>query len=215
MKSVIIGAGKYGEVYASYLKESGVEIVGFLDDDKTIQNSVVCALPVLGGTDLLPELKLRYQVEAIYCPLGNNKLRVELLSKAAELGYAIPNFIHHSVLISPNVQIGKKGVYILANTVIVPHVVLDDYVMISVGANIIHHSCLQKGVFVSNGVNLGASLVAKEYAYVGMGATVMTGVKELGEECLIGAGAVVIRDVEPRAIVAGVPARVIKHKNEN
>ena len=96
-----------------------------------------------------------------------------------------------------------------------PHVVLDDYVMISVGANIIHHSCLQKGVFVSNGVNLGASLVAKEYAYVGMGATVMTGVKELGEECLIGAGAVVIRDVEPRAIVAGVPARVIKYKNEN
>ena len=33
MKSVIIGAGKYGAVYLSYLKEAGIEIIGFLDDD--------------------------------------------------------------------------------------------------------------------------------------------------------------------------------------
>ena len=33
MKSVIIGAGTYGEVYLAYLQEAGVEIVGFLDDD--------------------------------------------------------------------------------------------------------------------------------------------------------------------------------------
>lgn len=29
MKSVIIGAGTYGEVYLAYLQEAGVEIVGF------------------------------------------------------------------------------------------------------------------------------------------------------------------------------------------
>ena len=33
MRSVIIGAGKYGAVYLSYLKDAGIEIVGFLDDD--------------------------------------------------------------------------------------------------------------------------------------------------------------------------------------
>ena len=33
MKSVIIGAGTYGEVYLAYLQEAGVEIVGFLDDN--------------------------------------------------------------------------------------------------------------------------------------------------------------------------------------
>ena len=32
MKSVIIGAGTYGEVYLAYLQEAGIEIVGFLDD---------------------------------------------------------------------------------------------------------------------------------------------------------------------------------------
>ena len=41
----------------------------------------------------------------------------------------------------------------------------------------------------------------------------MTGLHSLGTDCLIGAGAVVIRDVPDGAIVAGVPAKVIKYKN--
>jgi acetyltransferase-like isoleucine patch superfamily enzyme len=40
----------------------------------------------------------------------------------------------------------------------------------------------------------------------------MTGMHELGEDCLIGAGAVVIRDVPDRAVMAGVPAKVLKYK---
>ena len=40
----------------------------------------------------------------------------------------------------------------------------------------------------------------------------MTGVKVLGENCLIGAGAVVIKDVPANAIVAGVPAKVLRYK---
>jgi serine acetyltransferase len=45
-----------------------------------------------------------------------------------------------------------------------------------------------------------------------MGATVMTGVHSIGYDSLIGAGATVIRDVPDYAVMAGVPARVIKYK---
>ncbi len=201
MRSIIIGAGTYGQVYLAYLQEAGVDVVGFLDDDKNLFGQEVCGIPVLGGTDLLPELKESHKVEAVYCPIGSNRIRVKFLSKARELGYATPNYIHPSVIISPNVTISNNGVYILINTMIMPYVTIKDFVMISGGSNIIHHSTLEEGVFVSNGVNLGASLVAKKFAYVGMGATVMTGVKVLGEDCLIGAGAVVIRDVPDKAVV--------------
>lgn len=40
----------------------------------------------------------------------------------------------------------------------------------------------------------------------------MTGIHELGENCLVGAGAVVIKDVPDNAVVAGVPAKIIKYK---
>lgn len=212
MNSVIIGAGKYGEVYLSYLREVGVDVIGFLDDDPHIQGSEICGIPIIGPVSRMRFLKESHGVEAIYCPLGNNRLRVRFLEIARDNGYKTPNFIHKDVKISPNVKIADEGVYILGNTYIMPHVEIESDVMISVGANIIHHTTLRQGVFISNGVNLGASLVAEKYAYLGMGSTVMTGVKTLGKDCLVGAGATVIRDVPNGAIMAGVPARVIKYK---
>ena len=84
--------------------------------------------------------------------------------------------------------------------------------MISMNANICHHSILKEGVFLSNGVNFGASIIANENAYIGMGSTIMTGIKQLGDNCLVGAGAVVIKDVPANTIVAGVPAKIIRTK---
>ena len=212
MKSVIIGAGTYGEVYLAYLQEAGIEIVGFLDDDSKYINQKVCGIPVLGGFDFLACLKDEYGVKAVYCPLGNNKLRVELLNRALSLGYEVPTFIHSTVVLSPNVKIGDKGIYILPKTVIMPWCNIHDFVMMSVNSVVSHHTILEEGVFLSFGVNFGASIIAHKYAYIGISATVMTGVHELGENCLIGAGAVVIKDVPTNAVMAGIPAKVLKYR---
>lgn len=212
MKAIIIGAGKYGEVYLTYLRTSGIDIVGFLDDDPNVTGKVIQGVPVLGPTDLLPKLRDTYGVDSVYCPLGNNPLRVKFLENARILGYNTPNYIHPTVDVADDVTIAKEGVYILDKSLIMPCVKIDKDVMISVGANIIHHTTLKSGVFISNGVNMGASIVVEENAYVGMGSTIMTGVDRIGKDCLIGAGAVVIRDVPDGAVVAGVPAKVIKYK---
>ncbi len=54
----------------------------------------------------------------------------------------------------------------------------------------------------------------KQGASIGSGAVVMCGVT-IGQNAIVGAGAVVLRDVAENAIVAGVPAEVIrKEKNE-
>ena len=91
-----------------------------------------------------------------------------------------------------------------------PYTVIDDYVMISMNALVAHHNHLYKGTFISTGVNFGASINAHENTYIGIGATIMTGLHNLGKDCIVGAGAVVIRDVPDNAVVAGVPAKVIK-----
>ena len=49
--------------------------------------------------------------------------------------------------------------------------------------------------------------------WIGMNATIMKGVT-IGENAIVGAGAVVTKDVPTNAIVAGVPAKVIKYRNE-
>ena len=211
MRSIIIGAGTYGQVYLTYLKEAGIDIVGFLDDDPKFAGQSVAGVPVLGPVSRLETLKDTDGIEAVYCPLGKNKLRVKFLSRARELGYKTPNYIHPTVCISPDVTIGE-GVYILLGAKVMPHTVIKDYVMISMGVLLAHHCVLEEGVFLSTGCNFGASIHAHKYAYCGIGSTIMTGIHELGEDCLIGAGAVVIKDVPERAVMAGVPAKVLKIK---
>ena len=213
MKSIIIGAGTYGEVYLSYLQEAGIEIVGFLDDNEELRGNTIRNIPVLGGIKLLENLKQTTGVEAVYCPLGNNKLRVQFLEYAQSLGYDTPNYIHPSVTVSPNVQLGTRGVYLLPSTVVMPWCKIADFVMVSVNSVISHHTTIEKGVFLSFGVNLGASITVHQYAYIGIGATIMTGVHEIGEDGLIGAGAVIIKDVPAHAIMAGVPAKLIRYKD--
>ena len=212
MRSVIFGAGTYGQVYLAYLQEAGVEVVGFIDDDPTIQGSLVGGIPVIGNHESLKDLKQQYNLEAFYCPLGNNQLRVKFMEMAKDAGFALPNYIHPSVVLSPHVIIGE-GVYILLGTHIMPHTLIKDYVMISMGVNVAHHVILEKGVFLSTGCNFGASIVAREKAYCGISSTIMTGIHELGKNCLIGAGAVVIHDVPDNAVMAGVPAKCLKFKD--
>lgn len=56
--------------------------------------------------------------------------------------------------------------------------------------------------------NAFAQTVVRRGASIGGGATILPGI-EIGERAMVGAGAVVTRDVPERAIVAGNPARVI------
>ncbi|MCD4681762.1 MAG: acyltransferase [Bacteroidales bacterium] len=49
--------------------------------------------------------------------------------------------------------------------------------------------------------------------WIGANCTIMPGI-EIGEGAIVGAGAVVAKDVEPCAIVAGNPARVVGHRDK-
>ena len=57
--------------------------------------------------------------------------------------------------------------------------------------------------------NCGKNIVIEDNVWIGAGAIILPGVT-LKKGCVIGAGAVVINDVEPNTFVAGVPAKFIK-----
>ena len=209
MKCVIVGAGTYGQVYYSYLKRNGVKIAGFLDDNPSLHGTEILGEKVLGGTEMLSSKSADF--DAVYAPIGNNKDRVKILSQARECGYQTPCFFHESAVISEDAKFAD-GIYVLAGSVIMPFAEFEDFAMVSMSVNVAHHSLLKTGAFLSTGVNFGASIVAEDFAYVGIGATIVTKVKRLGKNCLVGAGAVVVNDVPDNAVVAGVPAKVIKYR---
>lgn len=206
---VIFGAGTYGEVYSLYLS-SIYNVIGFIDDAIRLKDTLINNIPVLGGKDyLFANIPLDTNV---FIPIGNNKVRVDLLKEVSEKGYPTPSFIHPQTIIDSSVLVGK-AVYILPSTSIMPLTEIGNYVMISMGVNIAHHNIIGEGCFFSQGSNIGASIKINRLAYCGIASTIMTGVKFIGENSLIGAGAVIIKDVPDYAVVVGNPGKIIKYNS--
>lgn len=211
-KAVVIGAGTHGQVYCSYLQHAGIDVIGFVDDSKELYGKKVINLPVLGCYSDLLSNAFKSKVSDVYCFLGNNEIRVKYLSEMKSFGYNIPSFIHSSACVGPDVVTGE-AIYMLPGNVIMPHTTIGNYFMMNACSTIAHHAIVEDGVFLSSGVNIGAQINIKKNAYIGMGATAMTGINTIGKNTLIGAGAVVIKDVPNYAVVVGNPARIIRYTN--
>lgn len=208
-KCIIVGAGTYGQVYAAYLSKE-YDIVGFIDDNDDLLASTIGGIRVLGNVKYSFDFLAENPQVSIFVPLGDNILREKLLLDYFSKGYQTPTYIHPEVTIHENVEIGL-GVYILPGTNIMPYTIIEDFVMISMGVNIAHHNIISQGCFFSQGVNIGASVKIEQRAYFGIGSTLMTGVKNVGKDCLIGAGSVIIRDVPSNAVVVGNPGKILKY----
>jgi len=133
------------------------------------------------------------------------------------------NFItgHHALIRESN-NIGNN-VSIGSGAVVEHHVSIGNDVRIHSRAFIPEYSVLQDGCWIGPDVVLTNSYhpqcayskkclkgpVIKRNAKIGANATILPRVV-IGENSLVGAGAVVVSDVKPNSVVVGNPARVIK-----
>lgn len=127
----------------------------------------------------------------------------------------------HGALIREDNRIGHR-VSIGSHSIVEHHVVIEDDARIHSNAFVPEFSVLEAGCWIGpcvvvTNARYPRSPRAKERlegvriernARIGAGAILLPGVR-IGADALVGAGAVVTRDVPPRAVVVGNPARVI------
>jgi serine O-acetyltransferase len=81
---------------------------------------------------------------------------------------------------------------------------------------VIHDRCvLGDNVEIGSNVTIGGTSGKYRVPVIGNNVIISTGAKVLGEitigdNCVIGANSVVIKDVPPNSLVAGVPAKILK-----
>lgn len=202
----IYGAGTYGEVMFELAEVCGFNPVGFYDDDLEKKGNMVMGIPVLGKLEINKE---SVSGKNIVVAIGDNGLRRKFMLAIRQASGQLPALIHPQAKISKYASIGE-GCYLHAQTNIWTKAVVSDFSIISPNAIIAHHTKLGEAGFVSAGANVGAGVELGDGVLIGIGATIMTGVKRIGKQAVVGAGAVVIRDVEPSAVVAGNPAKQLK-----
>ena len=153
-------------------------------------------------------------------------------------------FKHPTAIVDERAQIGEKSsiwvnVQIRENVVIGTNCVISKDVYIDAGVNIGNDCKIQNGVSVYHGVTVGNRVFIgpnavftndkvprafnadwqitkteiKEGASIGANATIVCGIT-LGEYCMVAAGSVVTKDVEPFTLVLGNPAKPYARINE-
>jgi sugar O-acyltransferase (sialic acid O-acetyltransferase NeuD family) len=213
MDIIILGAGGHGRVVLDILMQAKLhKPVGFLDNNEKLKGRRVDGLPVLGNMDTLPELYSR-GIHGAVVAIGDNGVRRAMADALEQGGFEIANAIHPSAQIARNATIGK-GVVIAAGTLICAHCQIGDHAILNTGCIIDHESTIGMAAHICPGVRLAGHVIIESGAFIGIGATVTQNVR-VGCEAVVGAGAVVIRDVEPMTTVVGVPARCIKSTQDD
>ena len=114
-----------------------------------------------------------------------------------------------NVMAGPGVTIGDK-VKVQNNVSLYKGVTLEDGVFC--GPSCVFTNVLTPRGFVERKAEFGETIVRRG-ATIGANSTIVcgdpNGKTELGEYCFIAAGAVVVKDVPPHALMAGVPAKRI------
>lgn len=203
----IVGAGTYGEVMCELAEILGYIVKGFYDEDESKYGLSVMGHQVLGAFSELNEMDI--SGNKFIVAIGNNSVRLEIMQRIASSNGITPTLIHPTAVISPSAVIGK-GVYIQANAYIWTKVKIEDYCIISPNVVVCHHTSIGRGCLISNVTGVGASIQIQDRVFIGMGSTIVTGLHVIGENSIIGAGAVVLKDVEKNSVYVGVPARKIR-----
>ena len=208
MDVVIVGAGGHGKVVLEILRAAGLHRpVGFLDADPSLAGTSVNGVPVLGAINFIPRLK-QQKVKGAIVAIGDNRVRQAYAKTLAEHGLELVNAIHPSAVVSPTAKVGHD-VVIAAGAIISADVTLADSVICNTGCIVDHECEIGEAAHVAPAVALAGRVRVGPMAFIGIGAKVIPCLS-VGEGSIVGAGAVVIRDVPPHVTVVGTPARAIR-----
>ena len=203
----IIGAGDFGREMESWLEDlpnfkNEYEIKGYLDNNsKSLQNKPT-DYEIVGTHEEMEFKENDYVVIAI----SNSKVR----KRIAE---SLINKVNFFTYIAPNVTIGKftkigSGSIICSNCFISTNTVIGDFVIVNAGSNIGHDCIIESYCSLMANVDIGGSVILGEGVFIGTKATIIPK-KRIFRGIIIGAGAIVIRNLNKVGTYFGNPAKYI------
>lgn len=201
---LLVAASGLAREVLPVLRESGRDVLGFLDDRHPELPRTIGGAPVLGGIDDAP---LYPDADLLVC-VGSGLGRERVVARLGALGVDASRF---ATVVDPSVRnpggsavghgsILLAGVVITADAVVGAHVVAMPRVVITHDCFVDDFATFAAGVALGGGVRIGRG------AYLGMNSSVRQGVS-IGAGATVGMGAVVLGDIHDSETWAGVPAR--------
>lgn len=206
---VIVGAGGFGREVEWLINrinkiEKRFNMLGYIDDNKN-PGEKINSLKVITNIDGIKNLEENLNV---VIAVGNSKARKNIAERIKKIkDVKFPNIIDPSAIIDENIIKGEGNI-ICAGTIATVNIDINNFNIINLDCTIGHDVILTDFVTIYPSVNVSGNVLINECVEIGTGTQIIQG-KTIGNNTIIGAGSVVIRDIEPNVTAVGVPTRVL------
>ena len=205
----IIGSGDFGREVAWCVERINNvtptrNLKGFIDDNETKWKTKEDGYIVLGDCEYLKQQENAYAV----CAVGNAKVRKQIIEKLSNSGVRFATIVDPSVILSKRVSIGE-GTIICAGTIITVDIEIGNHVIINLDCTLGHDDAIADYVTIYPSVNISGNVTVGECSELGTGMQIIQG-KNIAPNTIIGAGAVVVKDLNESGTYVGSPAKKIK-----
>lgn len=211
---VIIGASGHGRVVADIVERAGAYTIAGWIDRSIAAGETVMGYPVLGDEDILPGMAARGELAGALVAIGDNFVRARVAARISENCPALRwlSVIHPAASVARDAVIGP-GTVVMAGAVLNPGLRTGAFCIVNTGASADHDCVLEDYSSLAPGAVLGGNVHIGAYSAISLGAGVING-RHIGPHTVVGAGAMVLKDLPGHVLAYGVPARVIRPRQE-
>ena len=204
---VIIGASGFGREVAWLIENSdNWNVIGFVDDNKNLENKSMNDYPVLGTIDFL--LNVNEKTNAVVA-IGNPQTRKKIVERLqSNKNISFPNIVDKDVIIDKTVTLGFGNIICKGN-ILTTNIEIGNFNHINLNCTVGHDVQFNDYITVYPGVNISGNVIINDCVEVGTGTKIIQG-KKIVKETVIGAGSVVVKDIVENGTYIGVPAKQMK-----
>ena len=196
----IIGCGGHAKVVLETLRQLHYHVAAIFDDDFKKHGMLLHGIPVAGSVERIVEHPRLPAVIAV----GDNCVR-QRIADQYDLDWL--TLIHPFSFVASSATLGV-GAVVFAGAVVQSDAVIGDQAIINTCASVDHDCQLGRFVHVAPGARLAGGVVVGDKTLIGIGAVVIPE-RRIGARSIVGAGAVVTRDLPADVTAVGIPARII------
>lgn len=203
---IVFGSGGHAKVVIDAAEKQGIKQILVANDDEQSWEGQLMGYRIIGGREALLQLDTR---PPVIVAVGDNTSRACIAAWMETNNFPLATIIHPSAQVGRGVRIGR-GSLLVASSVVNSDAVIGANVIINTGATVDHDCIIGDGVHLAPGVHLCGQVEVGAGSFLGVGTVVIPRVR-IGVSCIVGAGSTVIGHVADYALVAGVPARPLRH----
>lgn len=209
---VIFGASGHGSVVLDCLEKEGkYNFVGFIDSFQE-KGTEISGYKVLGTEHDLSELIDTYNISGGIIAIGDNWVRSSMVDRISEIA---PNFnyirvVHPTAEIGKDVQIGKGSVVMPGATINV-NTIVGNHCILNTNSSLDHDGFMGSFSSLAPKVCIGGNFILGQGTAVCLGTNVIENIT-IGSYSVIGAGSLVVGNVDSNVLAYGAPAKVIRKR---